>query len=91
LTHNESNTDKTANYVHVLNFIYEKAFDSVPHTLALEVLCIYKINPIIKRFLGITMQNWQNSISLRMGQRSIKTSPIKIQRKIFQRSPFGAL
>jgi hypothetical protein len=26
-----------------------------------------------------------------MGQRSIKTSPIKIQRKIFQRSPFGAL
>jgi len=90
LTHTESNTDKTAKSLHVLKF-YEKTFDSVPHSLALELLSFYKINPIIKIFLGITMQNWQTSISLRIGQRGIKTNRIKTQRKIFQGEPAGSL
>ena len=69
MTHTESNTDKI--------FFYEKAFDSAPHSLALELLSIYKINPIIKIFLRITMQNLQTSISLRIGQSNIETNPIK--------------
>ena len=44
LTRTESNTDKTAKSVHVLNFFYEKPLDSLPHSLALELLSIYKIN-----------------------------------------------
>jgi hypothetical protein len=59
--------------------------------LLLEVLSTYKINFIIERFSGITMQNSLTNINLRIDQNTIRTNPIKIQRRMFQDDSLSAL
>lgn len=59
---------------------YQKAFDSVPHSWLLEILQIYKIDPIIQTCLSAAMKNW--STDLKLLNQDMGT--IKICRGIFQ-------
>lgn len=70
---------------------YKKAFDSIPHSLLIQVLEIYKINPLIINFLKKTMAQWRTTITLRTADSEIVTDEIPIRRGIFQGDSFSPL
>lgn len=59
---------------------YKKAFDSIPHSLMLKVLEIYKVHPKIVDFLTSIIPKW--NINLYCGQKSFGV--INIRSGIFQ-------
>ncbi|KAL0809154.1 hypothetical protein ABMA28_011389 [Loxostege sticticalis] len=63
---------------------YKKAFDSVPHSWLLEVLKLYKIDPMIISFLENAMANWKTSLYLTTNSNKITTTDIQIKNGIFQ-------
>ncbi|KAL1447680.1 hypothetical protein WDU94_000543, partial [Cyamophila willieti] len=67
---------------------YKKAYDLVPHTWIIYTLKLYKINPIIIRFLENAMKKWNINLVLSNNRSSDQTWEnainIKINRGIFQ-------
>ena len=70
---------------------YKKAYDSVPHSWILEVLEIYKIDPVTRRFVLTTMKNWTMQISLSTELGNVDLDTIHIKRGIFQGDSFSPL
>lgn len=63
---------------------YRKAFDSVPHSWLLEVLNIYKIDPVLINCIEGLMRFWETTMHLRQETNDIISNPIKILRGIYQ-------
>ena len=63
---------------------YSKAFDSVPHSWIIKTMEIYKLSPILIRFMTGSMSNWKTTLSLSHSQGTIKTRSISIKSGIFQ-------
>lgn len=63
---------------------YRKAFDSIPHSWLAQILKIYKISPVLSRFLLSAMGKWTTSLRLQSESNYIITEPINIRRGIFQ-------
>lgn len=74
---------------------YAKAYDSVPHSWLLEILNIYKIDPVLINFLKHSMQAWCTKLSLSLPMSSgdntttrstimFESEFIPIKRGIFQ-------
>lgn len=63
---------------------YQKAFDSVPHSWLIEILKLYKINPILTGFLEYAMTQWKTNIILRSGKTTLNAGSVPIRRGIFQ-------
>ena len=61
-----------------------KAFDSVSPFLITECMEIYKINPIVSRFVHSSMSKWKANITLVYKQGVLEARPISIERGIFQ-------
>lgn len=71
--------------LHTAYIDYKKAFDSVPHSWILQVMEIYKIAPQLIEFLSHAMKKWETVLILRLnGMDPLQTSPIRINRGIFQ-------
>jgi hypothetical protein len=41
---------------------YQKALDSVPHSWLLQALNIYKIAPILIKYIGSIVYNWKTNL-----------------------------
>ena len=41
---------------------YRKAYDSMPHTWILECLQLYKVNPVLRTFIGNSMRHWKTTL-----------------------------
>lgn len=71
---------------------YRKAFDSVPHSWLVEVLRMYKIDPVIVNCLQSIMDTWCTNLLLTVpGKPPINTGQVKINRGIFQGDALSAL
>jgi hypothetical protein len=70
---------------------YQKAFDSIPHTWLVEVLNIYRVDPVIVKFLEVTMQTWETKLLYRSKDNQTEAGDIKIQKGIFQGDALSAL
>ena len=63
---------------------YRKAFDSVPHSLKLKSLDIYKVSPAIINFLKNSMKLWSTNLFLNDTEGSMESDKININCEIFQ-------
>ena len=63
---------------------YKKAFDSVPHSWILKALEIYKVSPVIIKFLKANIKQWQTTLTINSSNGISKSNKIKIERGIFQ-------
>lgn len=63
---------------------YKKAFDSVPHSYLINLLEIYKIDPLIVGFMRYAMRGWRTTLFLTDGERVLKSRAVYIRRGIFQ-------
>eukprot|EP00106_Octopus_bimaculoides_P004921 XP_014772363.1 PREDICTED: uncharacterized protein LOC106870709 [Octopus bimaculoides] len=63
---------------------YRKAFDSVPHNWILKASEIYKISPVISKFLQSSMAKWNKRLLLNHSNGMSQTNNINIKRGIFQ-------
>jgi hypothetical protein len=70
---------------------YAKAYDSVPHSWIEESLNLYKVDPIIVRFILVLMKTWRTRMILPHANGSIETDEIKIETGIFQGDTFSPL
>ena len=43
---------------------YKKAFDSVPHSWILKCIQLYKVHPIVSRFIECSMKSWKTNMAL---------------------------
>jgi Reverse transcriptase (RNA-dependent DNA polymerase) len=77
--------------IHVSYIDYKKAYDSSPHSWLIQVLEIYKVNPILVKFLKTIMTNWRTTLKLNIGKEQITSDPVKIRRGIFQGDSLSAL
>lgn len=76
-------TTKNRN-LHCTYIDYKKAFDSIPHSWLIQVLEIYKINPIIISFLRNIMTHWQTTLKLKNPHNFVTTRQIAIKKGIYQ-------
>nr|AAA92147.1 reverse transcriptase [Bombyx mori] len=76
-------TTKNRN-LHCTYIDYKKAFDSIPHSWLIQVLEIYKINPIIISFLRNIMTHWQTTLKLKNPPNFVTTRQIAIKKGIYQ-------
>lgn len=67
---------------------YKKAFDSIPHSWLLKVLCIYKVHPQVIEVLKHCMKTWRTRLMV-PGEKSPCTGEISIRRGIFQGDAFS--
>ena len=70
---------------------YKKAYDSVPHEWIKKVLTMYKIDPVIRKFVGSTMKSWRLLLSLPNKKEKLELDEIEIKRGIFQGDSFSPL
>lgn len=70
---------------------YQKAFDSVPHTLILWLLRTIGANPRIQALIETLMPKWKTVYSLRTPDGYISTEPIVLQRGVFQGDTLSVL
>ena len=63
---------------------YRKAFDSVPHSLIIKAMQIYKVSPDLIKYVKHSMSTWKTTMILNFSSRSITTNPIRIKNGIFQ-------
>ena len=63
---------------------YQKAFDSVPHSWIMKVMEIYKVSPIVTKFVQQSMTNWKIVMILNNNKDTITSRSINIRRGIFQ-------
>ena len=63
---------------------YKKAFDSVPHSWIVRCLQMYKIHPVLIKFIEKSMNHWKTNMTLVHKQGVLETGPIRIKRGIFQ-------
>ena len=63
---------------------YKKTFDSVPHSWILKCLQMYKIHPILLKFIEESMSQWKTNMTLVHKEGGLETGPIRIKRGIFQ-------
>ena len=63
---------------------YKKAFDSVPHSLILKCLQMYKIHPVLITFIEESMSQRKTNTTLVNKEGVLETGPIGIKRGIFQ-------
>lgn len=76
-------TTKNRN-LHCSYIDYKKAFDSIPHSWLIQILQIYKINPIIIKFMQNVMQLWKTTLQINSNRKNITTRQIKIKKGIYQ-------
>ena len=70
---------------------YSKAFDSVPHSWIIKAMEIYKLSPVLIRFMTGSMSNWKTTLSLSRSQGIIKTTSISSKSGIFQGNSLSPL
>ena len=70
---------------------YKKAFDSVPHSWIRKCLEIYKICPVVVRFISESMRKWQTTLNLYHTGGLLTSRPININCGIFQGDSFSPL
>jgi hypothetical protein len=46
---------------------YRKAFDSIPHSYLLEILLIYKMDPVLINFMQKAMERWTTALHISDG------------------------
>ena len=63
---------------------YKKAFDSVPHSWIVRCLQMYKIHPVLIKFIEQSMNHWKTNMTLVHKEGVLETGPIRIKRGIFQ-------
>ncbi len=64
--------------------LYKKAFDSVPHSWIIKCMNMYKVNPMLTRFIQTTLSNWKTNMTLTHEKGTLETGPINIKTGIFQ-------
>ncbi|XP_055637371.1 uncharacterized protein LOC129776028 [Toxorhynchites rutilus septentrionalis] len=70
---------------------YRKAYDSIPHLFLVRVLELYKIDPVVVRFLQHAMRQWSTSLHLSDGENVLQSRTLQIKRGIFQGDSFSPL
>ena len=70
---------------------YKKAFDSVPHSWILRCLQMYKIHPVLIKFIEQSMNHWKTNMTLVHKEGVLDTGPIRIKRGIFQGNSLSPL
>lgn len=70
---------------------YQKAYDSIPHSWLIHILHIYKIDPIIIKFLEQTMKEWTTTLVYDDGIQTQIIRLIKILKGIFQGDSLSGL
>ena len=63
---------------------YKKAFDSVPPSWILKCLQMYKIHPVLIKFIEESMSQWKTNMTLVHKEGVLEAGPIRIKRGIFQ-------
>ena len=58
--------------------------DSVPHSWILKCLQMYKIHPVVMKFIEESMSLWKTNMTLVHKEGVLETGPIRIKRGIFQ-------
>lgn len=70
---------------------YKKAYDSIPHSFLLRVLEIYRVDPVVVRFLRYAMDRWSTTLHLIGGEDVLRSRTLRILRGIFQGDTFSPL
>ena len=63
---------------------YKKAFDSVPHSWIIKCLKLYKVSPIMTKFMENIMTNWTTTLQLSHSKGTLTSRGININSGIFQ-------
>ena len=63
---------------------YKKAFDSVPLSWILKYLQMYKIHPVLIKFIEENMNQWKTNMTLVHKEGVLETGTIRIKKGIFQ-------
>ena len=70
---------------------YQKAYDSIPHSFLVKVLEMYKVDPVVVRFLRHAMDKWMTTLQLNGGKDVLRSRTLCIRRGIFQGDSFSPL
>ena len=62
----------------------KKAFDSVPHSWIVRCLQMFKIHPVLIKFIEQSMNHWKTNMTLVLKEGVLETGPIRIKRGIFK-------
>ena len=63
---------------------YKKVFDSVPHSWIKKSLEIFKISPVLRKFLSHSMRMWKTTLVLNTVENILNAGDININSGIFQ-------
>lgn len=82
---------KTGGTLYTAYIDYQKAFDSIPHSWLIDVLDMYKIDPLVVSFLKVQMQRWTTRLQICTQNDYVNAGEINIKQGIFQGDSLSAL